>query len=213
MVGRLQGIGPLGASVLVAHMGAHLGDMSMFTHARQAPAWLAVVPAQHATGGKVKLSDISKHGDPALRTLLITGARSAVQTAHLRSDPISQRLTRLRERAGWQEACVALVSKNPRMAWAMLTRATPFDLQHPPGRWSMSQSVPRRGRTNDCRRAAREPSRHLTREQPPETEQPTQHLGLEGPKSRAFELLTSVGAERPLSRPSPAGEVAGRPRS
>jgi transposase len=72
-----------------------------------APAWLGVVPAQHSTGGKVKPSGISKHGDPALRTLPITSARSAVQTAHLRSDPTSQWLAHLRERAGWQRACVA----------------------------------------------------------------------------------------------------------
>jgi transposase len=72
-----------------------------------APAWLGVVPARHSTGGKVKLSGISKHGDPAPRTLPITGARSAVQSAHLRSDPTSQWLTRLRERAVWQTACVA----------------------------------------------------------------------------------------------------------
>jgi hypothetical protein len=87
---------------------------------------------QHSSGGKVKLLGISKHGDPALRTLLITGVRSAVQTAHLRSDPTSQWLTRLRERSGWQIACVALVNKNLRIAWAMLTRGTPFDPQHRP---------------------------------------------------------------------------------
>jgi transposase len=132
MVGQLQGIGLLGASALVAHQGAHLSDMSMFTRARQTSAWLGVVPAQHSSRGKVKLSGISKHGDSALRTLLITGARSAVQTAHLRSDPTSQWLTRLRERSGWQKACVALVNKNLRIAWAMLTRGTPFDPQYRP---------------------------------------------------------------------------------
>jgi transposase len=61
------------------------------------PSWLGVVPARHSTGGKVKLPGISKHRDPGLRTLPITGAHSAVQTAHLCSDPTSQWLTRLRE--------------------------------------------------------------------------------------------------------------------
>jgi transposase len=140
MVGQLQGIGPLGASALVAHLGAHLGDMSMFTHARQASAWLGVVPARPSSGGKAKLSGIGKHGDPALRTLPITGARSAVQTAHLRTDPTSRWRTRLRERSGWQTACVALVNKNLRIAWAMLTRGTPFDPQHRP-------TAPARGAT------------------------------------------------------------------
>jgi transposase len=128
-VGQLHGIGPLGASALVAHV----GDMSMFTQERQAPAWLGVVPAQHSTGGKVKLSGIGKHGDLALRTLLITGARSAVQTAHLRSDPISQWLTRLRERAGWQKACVALPAQRQRTA---LTHRHP---PSPPNRFTATR--------------------------------------------------------------------------
>jgi hypothetical protein len=55
-----------------------------------------------------------------------------VQTAQLRSDPTSQWLAQLRERAGWQKACVALANKNLRTAWAMLTRGTPFDPQHRP---------------------------------------------------------------------------------
>ena len=55
-----------------------------------------------------------------------------VQVAHLRSDPTSQWLARLRERSGWQTACVALVNKNLRIAWAMLTRGTPTDPQHRP---------------------------------------------------------------------------------
>ncbi len=51
---QLQCIGPLGASALVAHLGARLGDMSMFTYARQASAWLGLLPAQHSSGDKVK---------------------------------------------------------------------------------------------------------------------------------------------------------------
>jgi transposase len=133
----LHGMGPLGASALVAH----LGDMTMFNHARQPAAWLGIVPSQHSTGGKVRLGGISKHGDPALRTLLITGARSAVQSAHLRQDPISQWLTKLRERCGWQKACVALVNKNLRIAWAMLTRGTVFDPAYQPRPVAASQTA------------------------------------------------------------------------
>ena len=53
---------------------------------------------------------------------LIQGAKSAVMTAHKRSDPVSLRVTALRERAGWQKAAVALANKNARILWAVMTR-------------------------------------------------------------------------------------------
>ena len=128
LIAQLHGIGPIGASAVVAH----IGDAREFGSARQPSAWLGVVPSQHSSGGKARLGGITKHGQPELRTLLVTGARSAVQTAHLRDDRISRWLTELRERAGWQKACVALVNKNLRIAWAMLNRGECFDPNHVP---------------------------------------------------------------------------------
>ncbi len=42
-------------------------------------------------------------------------------------DRLSKWLHALRERSGWQKACVALVNKNLRIAWALLTRGECFD--------------------------------------------------------------------------------------
>ncbi len=96
----LQGIGPIGASALVASV----GDFKQFDNARQFGAWLGLVPSQNSTGGKARLGRITKRGDEYLRTLLIQGAKSAVMTASKRSDRISQWLVLLKERVGWQKA-------------------------------------------------------------------------------------------------------------
>ena len=60
---------------------------------------------------RTNLGGITKRGDTYLRSLLIQGAKSAVMTAHKRSDPISQWAAALRDRAGWQKAVVALANK------------------------------------------------------------------------------------------------------
>ncbi len=124
----LQGIGPIGASALVASV----GDFRQFDNARQFGAWLGLVPSQNSTGGKAKLGRITKRGDDYLRTLLIQGAKSAVMTAIKRSDRISQWLVQLKVRVGWQKAVVALANKNARILWAVLTRDKAFDPNHVP---------------------------------------------------------------------------------
>ena len=68
--------------------------------------------------------------DTYLRSLLIQGAKSAVMTAHKRSDPISQWAAALRERVGWQKAAVALANKNARILWAVMTKGEAFDARH-----------------------------------------------------------------------------------
>jgi transposase len=82
---------------------------------------------------RLRLSDAledTKRGDTYLRTLLVQAAKSAVMTAHKRSDPISQWVARLKERAGWQKAVVALANKHARIVWAMLVRGRGFDAAH-----------------------------------------------------------------------------------
>lgn len=125
---QLSGIGPLTASALVASV----GDLNTFSSARQFGAWLGLVPSQNSTGGKASLGRITKRGDDYLRMLLIQGAKSAVFSAHRRSDRISQWLVQLKERVGWQKAVVALANKNARILWAVLTRASAFNPDHVP---------------------------------------------------------------------------------
>jgi transposase len=137
----LMGIGPVTASASVATV----GDFKQFRHGAQFGAWIGLVPRQHSSGGKNNLGGITKRGDTYLRSLLIQGAKSAVMTAHKRSDPISLWVTALRERSGWQKAAVALANKNARILWAVMTREEGFDPKHvsfkPPAKQSAAQRI------------------------------------------------------------------------
>ncbi len=124
--GQLMGIGPIGASAAIATV----GDFKQFKSGAQFGAWLGLTPKQHSSGGKSHLGTITKRGDTYLRTLLIQGAKSVVNTAHTRSDPISRWALALKERSGWQKAVVALANKNARILWAVMTRGERFDPHH-----------------------------------------------------------------------------------
>ena len=122
----LLGVGPLTASAVVATV----GDFRQFRNGAQFGAWIGLTPKQHSSGGKTRLGRITKRGDTYLRTLLIQAAKSAVLTAHRRSDRISSWLCALRERSGWQIAAVALANKNARILWALMTKGEAFDANH-----------------------------------------------------------------------------------
>lgn len=124
--GQLMGVGPVTASAAVATV----GDFKQFDSGAQFGAWLGLTPRQHSSGGRSHLGTITKRGDPYLRTLLVQGAKSVVNTAHTRSDPISRWVLALKERSGWQKAVVALANKNARILWAVMTRGERFDAHH-----------------------------------------------------------------------------------
>jgi transposase len=123
---QLMGVGPVTASAAVATV----GYFKQFKSGAQLGAWLGLVPKQHSSGGKSNLGTITKRGDAYLRTLLIQGAKSVVNTAHSRNDPISRWVLALKERCGWQKAVVALANKNARILWAVMTRGERFDRHH-----------------------------------------------------------------------------------
>lgn len=125
---RLQGVGPIGASALLASV----GDFSVFGNGPQFAAWLGLTPRQHSSGGVSRLGRITKRGDGYLRTMLIQGAKMAVMTAHKRADAVSQWALQLKERVGWQKAAVAMANKNARIVWALLRRGGRFDAERLP---------------------------------------------------------------------------------
>jgi len=63
---------------------------------------------------------------------LIQGAKSAVFTAHRRSDRLSRWIVQLRDRVGWQKAAVALANKHARILWSILVGGQSFDPEHVP---------------------------------------------------------------------------------
>ncbi len=120
----LSGVGPIGASAIVASVaGGH-----EFKNGRQFAAWLGLVPRQHSTGGKTRLGRITAHGDAYLRTLLIMGARAMLQTALRRTDRLARWALSIRERRGYHRACVAIAAKHARIIWARLARNTSLTL-------------------------------------------------------------------------------------
>jgi transposase len=118
----LPGVGPVTALATVASVG-HAHE---FANGRQFAAWLGLVPRQWSTGGKTRLGRITKRGDAYLRTLLIMGARAALQMAARRDDKLSRWALALKERCGYHKAVVALAAKNARIIWALLARETIF---------------------------------------------------------------------------------------
>ncbi len=122
----VPGIGVLTATALLAAV----GDAKAFRNGGQMAAWLGLVPRQRSTGGRAKLLGINKRGDRYLRTLLIHGARSSLRFASRRTDRRSRRAVATEKRRGRNFAGVALVNKNARTAWALLTRGTEFDVEH-----------------------------------------------------------------------------------
>ena len=85
-------------------------------------------PGQYSSGGKQRLGRITKAGDPYLRMLLILGARSVLQTAKDKTDPVSRWAVQLQQRVGYWKAIVAIAAKNARMCWAVLARGESFKL-------------------------------------------------------------------------------------
>jgi len=119
---KIPGIGPLGASALVAS----IADANSFANGRQLSAWLGLVPRQHSSGGKPALLGISKRGDVYLRTLLIHGARSAILAAQRKAVNTNVWLAGLLGRRHANVAAVALANKNVRTVWALLAHGREF---------------------------------------------------------------------------------------
>jgi len=114
----IPGIGPIGATALIAAV----GDARQFRKARDLAAWLGLVPRQNSTGGKTTLLGISKRGNPYVRRLLIHGARSCMIHLDRSRDRIGAWLNALDRRVHRNKAIVALANKIARIAWALLRR-------------------------------------------------------------------------------------------
>ena len=113
----IPGIGPLGATAILATV----GNPKRFKRARDVAAWLGLVPRQHSTGGKQTLLGISKRGNCYVRTLLIHGARSVVMHLDRRKDRLGAWVDALRARMHPNKAVVALAAKLARIVWVILT--------------------------------------------------------------------------------------------
>ena len=123
---KIPGIGPLGASALVAS----IVDVRTFKSGRQLAAWLGLVPRQDSSGGKTRLLGISKRGDRYLRTLLILGARAVLRQMQRHPGAAHSWLGRLTARSHPHIAAVALANKNARIVWALLAHEREYQANY-----------------------------------------------------------------------------------
>jgi transposase len=115
---EMPGIGLLGATALTAT----LGDGSGWRNAREFACCMGLTPAHAGTGGKVRVGSISKKGDPYIRTLLVSGANSLLNSK--RKNPWIEQLLMRRPR---NVVVVAIANKLARTAWALVAKGRRYD--------------------------------------------------------------------------------------
>jgi transposase len=119
---QLRGIGPIGATALLASV----GDASQFKNGRQMAASLGLTPKQNSSGGKDKLLGISKRGDPYVRSILIHGTRSMINWSKNKDDRLSLWVTRIATTRHPNVAAVAMANKTVRIAWAIIRKGCDY---------------------------------------------------------------------------------------
>ena len=118
----IPGIGPITATATVAA----IGNGAAFKKGRGFSAWLGVVPGEHSTGGKQKLTGTSRRGNKYLRKLFVQGAHSVMLQSTKQSAGLSTWLSHLTARKRKQVATVALANKMARIAWAVLFKGEAY---------------------------------------------------------------------------------------
>ncbi len=118
----IPGIGVIAATAIAATV----TDPDQFRSGRQFAAWLGLTPQQHSTGGKVRLSGISKQGDRYLRRLLVVGATAVMRHARKNPTPMADWVNGLMDKKPFRLVSVALANKLARIAWAILVRGQTY---------------------------------------------------------------------------------------
>ena len=118
----IPGIGPITATATIAA----IGNGAAFKKGRGFAAWLGVVPGEHSTGGKQKLTGTSRRGNKYLRKLFVQGAHSVLLQRTKQTSSLSMWLANLISRKRKQVATVALANKMARMAWAVLFKGEAY---------------------------------------------------------------------------------------
>lgn len=119
----IPGVGPLIAAAFISEV-----DAVQFSNGRELSAWCGLVPRQHSSGGKQRLSSVTKNGNRSLRTLVIHGARSVMRCVKKRDDSLGLWLKKLEARRGFLKTTVALANKLARIIWRVLTDNVDFNM-------------------------------------------------------------------------------------
>jgi transposase len=120
---KIQGVGPIGASMLTMKT----PDPTSFASGRHFAAWVGLTPKDHSTAGKQRLGVITRAGDEALRSVLVSGAMAVIRQALRRPDRASPWLIGLLKRKPPKLAAVALANKIARIAWKLMVTGQDYD--------------------------------------------------------------------------------------
>ena len=102
-------------------------DSGNFRSARHFAAWIGLTPRDHSTGGKMRLREITRAGDEALRSLLVVGATAVVRQLRRNRGRRWPWLQSLLERKPPKLVAVALANKIARIAWRLMTAGQSYD--------------------------------------------------------------------------------------
>ena len=118
---KIPGIGPLGASALVAS----IADARSFANGRQVSAWIGLVPRQHSSGGKPTLLGI-RSGVTFIYARCSFMGRVPRLLQRSAMPGVNPWLAGLLHRRNPNIAAVALANKNARTVWALLAHDREF---------------------------------------------------------------------------------------
>jgi transposase len=126
------GVGPITATALAAGV----GELTRCPSGRHLASHLGLTPREYSSGHVRRRGRITKRGDVYLRTLLVHGARAALNAAKAarkrdkRLDRTQQWALQLADRIGHNKAAVALANKTIRRLWAAERHGASFDPNH-----------------------------------------------------------------------------------
>ena len=130
---EINGMGPLTAMALVSNV----GDAKQFKNGRQMAAYLGLTPKEYSSGGKQRLSGITKRGNRQVRTLLVLAAHAAIlgitrrkvdeHGQPIRLSRLDRWILALKDKIGMFKATVALANKMSRIAWVILAKEEHFN--------------------------------------------------------------------------------------
>ncbi|MDC0948184.1 IS110 family transposase, partial [Gammaproteobacteria bacterium] len=118
----VPGVGVVTSAIVVGAF----GNARRFDNGRQFAACIGLTPRHHASGERMHIGSITKHGNTMVRTMLIHGARSVMRHSTGKDDPLSRWVQRLVQRKPRAVAIVALANKLARILWAVLSSGQPY---------------------------------------------------------------------------------------
>lgn len=121
---RLMAIPGVGPQVSLA-LTTHVDDPERFASADEVGSYLALVPGEATTGGKLRRTSTIKAGPSYLKALLVQAAWSMWRTRP--NDPMVLWARAIGERRGKRIAIVALARKLATVMWSMWKHQTDYD--------------------------------------------------------------------------------------